>query len=446
MAQPQTIVSERSTRPAKTHRGAQGERLLAGMIAAANRDGYAGASVSRVVAHAGVSRPTFYECFADKDDCFLATHRDIAQHVLEQIRRAVEEAPPEQALQAAIRELIQRAETDPAQAQFLVNETMAGGPRALDERDRTITRMEQIIEKARAEVAPEVPTPDLPSRAVIGGVCWLLSPHLRRGKHDLTELTDELIGWIEGYELPAGEHRWRTLEPGPPPSPSPYVSELALKAPPPIPSGRSRLSSEEVFRNQRERILYATADAAARNGYTATTITDITTTASVDRRVFYAHFADKQQAFLAVHELGFQQTMAVGAGAFFSAGEWPERIWQGVLAVSQFHATLPTIAHIGFVESHAVGATAIGRIDDNRQAFTIFLQEGNQHTTQPQSRTAMEAITAAIFEIGYQQCRHGRARQLPRLAYHATYLALAPFLGGGAANEYLDGKLREGRT
>ncbi len=442
MATAKANVGDINTRPPTGRKATQRERLLAGMLAAANRDGYARANVSAVIAHAGVSRPTFYDYFADKDDCFLAVHRDISGRLLEQIRDAVAQAPPEQATQAAIRRLIQRAEAEPAEAQFLANEAMAGGPRALDERDRTISEIERTIEQARAAIPPTAPAPDLPTRALIGGTHWLLSPRLRRGAHDYTAFADELIGWIESYNRPAGEHRWRTLQPGPAPQPSPHISELPMQAPPPLLARRSRLPAAEIARNQRERILYATAQVATQKGYTATTIVDIATVARVDKRAFYTHFRDKQQAFLAAHELGFQQTMAIAAGAFFSTDTWPERIWRGIDAANQLTATHPAIARIGYVESHAIGAPAIQRIEDTRQAFTIFLQEGNQHT-QPQTHTVMEAIAAAIFEIGYQQSRRGRADQLPCLVYHATYLALAPFLGPDAAGEFIDGKLRE---
>src|ERR1700679_1120423 len=56
----------------KARKGTQRERLLDGMLLAAVRRGYAGANVAQVIAQAGVSRPTFYEYFADRDDCFLA--------------------------------------------------------------------------------------------------------------------------------------------------------------------------------------------------------------------------------------------------------------------------------------------------------------------------------------------------------------------------------------
>ncbi|HYM44919.1 MAG TPA: TetR/AcrR family transcriptional regulator, partial [Solirubrobacteraceae bacterium] len=363
----------------------QRERLLAGMLAAANRDGYAGANVSQVIAHAGVSRPTFYEYFTDKDDCFLAVHREISGRLLEQIRHAVAEAPPEQAPQAAIRRLVQRAEAQPAEVRFLTNDALAGGPRALDERDHTIGQIEKIIERARAKTPPQTRSPDLPTLALIGAGYQLLAQRLRRGEQDFTRLGEELTGWLETYDRPFGEHRWRTLEPGPSPPSSPYVSELPAEPPPPIPSGRTRLSSGEVAQNQRWRILFAAAAVATQKGYTAATIADITAAARVDRRVFYAHFRDKQQAFLAVHELAFQQLMAISASAFFSTDRWPERVWRGIHAASQFIATHP-IAYVAYVESHAVGAPAVQRVEDSNAAFTIFLQEGNQHTAEPQTR------------------------------------------------------------
>ena len=96
----------------------QRERLIAGMIAAAHRHGYAGANVAHVIAEAGVSRPTFYEYFADKDDCFLAAHRELSRLLIWEIRRAVDAVEPERAVQAAIHVLIRLCEEYPDRADF----------------------------------------------------------------------------------------------------------------------------------------------------------------------------------------------------------------------------------------------------------------------------------------------------------------------------------------
>ena len=421
----------------------QRERLIAGMIAAAHRYGYAQANVAHVIGHAGVSRPTFYEYFEDKDDCFLATHRELSRLLVQEIRRAVAAEPPERAVQAAIHALIRLSEEYPDRAGFLTNEAMAGGWRGLDERDLLIEQITEIVEEALARAPEHVLTPDLPIEVVFGAGRWLLAPILRRGERDLTALEQDMVDWVESYQVPRSEHRWHTLEPGVQLPPSPFEAQLSLRPPPAIPPGRSTLSRGEISRNQRERIVYATAQEAVAKGYNRTTVADITATAGVDRRVFYKHFADKQQAFLAVHELCVQQLMAVTASAFFGSDSWPERSWEAMRACTQFQAHHSIVAHVALVESHAVGASAIQRIDDSRTTFTLFFQEGNQYTTRPASQAAMEAILAAIFEVFYHQARRGRSDQMSRLTCHGVYIMLAPFLGPAAANEFLDAKLGE---
>jgi AcrR family transcriptional regulator len=429
--------------PSRTDRKrTQRERLIAGMIAAAARHGYTGATVSHVIAHAGVSRPTFYEYFADKDECFLAAHRELSLLLIEEVRHAVAQAAPEQAVYAAIRAFIRLSEEFPDRACFLTNETMAAGWHGLDYHDRLIEDMARVVEQAAAQASADVPLPDLPVQLAFGAGRWLLAPPLRRGERDLKGLGDELIRWIESYETPRSEHRWSTLEPGPELAPTPHVAQISLIPPPAIPPGRSRLSNGEIARNQRERILYATAEVAASKGYTVTTIADIVAAAAVDRRVFYRHFQDKQQAFLAVHEFCVQQLMAVTAGAFFSVSDWPERAWEAMRAATQFQATHSVIAHIALVESHAVGPSAIQRIDDIRTAFTIFFQEGNQHSDAPSSPMAMEAILAAIFEICYRRAREGKSELISRMACTGAYIMMAPFLGPVATNEFIEEKLR----
>ncbi len=412
------------------------------MLVAAVRKGYAGATVAQVIGHAGVSRPTFYEYFTDKDDCFLAVHREISAQLIERVQEAVRTEPPERAVQASVKAVILLADARPERARFLVNETMAGGPHALDQRDRLIERIERIIEQAHRQASPQSAIPDLPTRALLGGICVLLRPRMRRNEHDLAGLAEEITGWIDSYRRPLELHRWRTLDPGPALSPSKHISELALRPPPRLPRGRPSLSSAEIARNRRERILFATAEVAAEKGYTAVTIADITTRAGVDRRVFYSHFPDKQQAFLAVHELAFQQTMAVCASAFFSERTWPERIWAGLRAGTQFDASYPVLAHAGYVEAHAVGSPAIQHIEDSRTAFNIFVLEGCQNMENPPSRTVVDAISATIFEIGYNHARRRQIQQLPRVIPQAAYLVLTPFLGYAAANDFIDKQLR----
>ena len=104
------------------------------------------------------------------------------------------------------------------------------------------------------------------------------------------------------------------LKPLPPLVRSPYLPPTTLRAPPPLGPGRPRLSEEEVAENHRQRIMFATSQIVQERGYTAATISEITRLAGVDGRAFYRLFADKQEAFGSIHELGFQYLMAATAG------------------------------------------------------------------------------------------------------------------------------------
>ncbi len=431
----------------KERKETQRERLLGGMVAAANRDGYAGASVAAVVAQAGVSRPTFYEYFEDRDDCFLATINDVHERLLDDVRAAVAASPPWAALGAAISATLEFAAADPAGARFLMKEALAGGPQALDARDRGIAQTAKLIEGTLKRAPAPSATPDVPVAAVLGGIHRVLASRLRRGERALGALEQQLLDWVASYAQPAAELRWRKLTPASEPDRSPYLPPTALRAPPPLGPGRPRLSREETAENHRLRIMFATSQVVQEHGYTAATVGEIADVADVDTRVFYRHFADKQEAFSAIHELGFQYLLAASAGAFFAGKNWPERIWEAFRAATQSIEETPTFAHVGFVEAYAVGARGIQRVEDSHIAFTIFLQEGYRYQPDREAppRLAPEAIVTTIFEILYLQTRASAKPKAAALLPHLVHMCLVPFVGAVEANEFIDVQLADSR-
>ena len=68
---------------------------------------------------------------------------------------------------------------------------------------------------------------------------------------------------------------------------------------PGLPRGRSRLPLPAVRASQRERLLRSVIAAVSESGYLAVTVADIVRRARVSRAAFYAHFADKEDCFLA---------------------------------------------------------------------------------------------------------------------------------------------------
>ncbi len=419
----------------------QRERLLKGMVEAANRHGYAGANVSAVIGEARVSRPTFYDYFADRDDCFRASIEDVQQELLDAVEQALQGRPAREATAGALGALVAYAGAEPGRARFLMGESMTGGAGALDVRDHGIKLIAAAIEAAERGSAPEEPLPDLDARVMIGGAYRILATRLRRGEAAISKLTEGLLAWVAAYQRPGSLRRWQMLSPGPVPARSPHLPNVPIQRMPAVlPPGRPRRAEQEVTENHRLRILYAAARMAEQKGYTASTVADITKLARVDGRVFYRIFADKREAFTAAHELGFQQVMDVTAKAFFAAEGWPKRSWEAGRALTQLLQENPLVAHVGLVEAYALGSSAAQRVEDSHVAFMFFLQEGLVHTApaSPPSRVAMEAIISAIFEIVYLQARADGEPQIASMLGQITHLWLTPFLGIEQADAFID--------
>ncbi len=429
----------------RDRKSTQRERLLKAMIELAGRAGLAATTIARVIEQAGVSRPTFYDYFADRDACFIAALTSAQQQLLCDVRRAVARESPEHAVKATIAALIEFANSNPEMARVALSEALGGGTSALDARDRGIAEIAQIIEQAERQAPKSAAVPDLCASALIGGVYRMLATRLRRGEPSTSVLRDDLLRWVASYERPAAARSWHTLEPLALAAPSP--PDTALLAPPPLPPGRPRVASEEVLYAQRLRILLATAELAGEKGYAGTTIAEITKRAGVDGRPFYRQFANKREVFAAVHELFFQHLVALTATAFFTGESWPERIWKAIQTFTGVLESNPTLAYFEFVESHAAGPLAMQRFNDATAAFKIFLQEGfQQQHNSPPPPVALEAIVAMSFEIFYLQIRRHVDASLAGLTPHLARLSLVPFIGALETDALIERSLKDTGT
>jgi AcrR family transcriptional regulator len=408
------------------------------MIDVVARGSYTEANISLVIAHAGVSRPTFYDYFADKHDCFLAALAEIQEEMIERARQVLATEPPHHAAAATVMALVEFARSQPVRARFAMNEPLGAGRPALDARDRSLAELAQLVEETEKRAPSTARIPDLPTATLLGGVCRLLAQRLRRGEPDLSGVSQDLLSWVLRYARPTREQHWRTLQAERSIALQPQPGAVLL-APPRLGPGRPRLSSDEVLHSHRQRILLATAEVAGEKGFVATTVTDISRRAGVDGRTFYRLFRDKQEVFTTVHELSFQHLMAITASAFFTGENWPERIWKAVEAFARVLDGNPTLAYYEFVESHAGGQLGMQRFNDATTAFTIFLEEGFQQElrTPPPPRLALEAIVATSFEAIYSHIRADDAAPIAGLVPQLARLSLEPFVGADEVDELI---------
>ena len=177
-------------------------RLMNGMATAVVEKGYAATTIADIVRHAQVSKRTFYEHFADKQECFLASFTAASEFLLRLVHEATEsDAPWPARYPAAISAYLSALQSHPAMTRTLLLELPAAGPRAVALRRRQLQRFADLLCENSARAAREHPgmralTPEL-STAIVGGINELVLLAVEEGRAaqvtDLTETATEML-------------------------------------------------------------------------------------------------------------------------------------------------------------------------------------------------------------------------------------------------------------
>jgi AcrR family transcriptional regulator len=428
----------------------QRERLLAAMTHVASSEGYAEMSIADLTSRAGVSRQTFYEQFADKEDCFLAAYQQAARKVLGELQRAMASSEWWETPRAAVEAILAQIAQDPETTWLFFVEGLSGGPRIGPERQRVLQAFEELAESFLDDAPADGLTLDIPPRALLGAIriatirsiaSWQL--RINDGA-PLPQLGEDLVTWIRSYAVPACQARWSTgphaLLPAGSPQGSPMLATPLISRPEALPRGRHGLPRGVVERNRRERIIHATAETIQAKGYAAVTVGDIAVAAGIGKDVFYEHFSDKRHVFLAAQQHAAQETFNACARAYFGGRTWPERVYWGLRALTQIIAAEPALAHLRIVAPYAAGPEAIERTQQMTAMYGVFLEEGYGYRTEAKElpRLCSSAIVDAVFEIIRGEIAAGDARELPRHVPQLAYIAIAPFGGPQASGELIE--------
>src|SRR4051794_29869888 len=194
--------------PADLVSAVQRERLLAAMLRATAELGYREVSVQEVLDRAGVSRPTFYEHFENKEACFLAAFDTAATRLRERLETAADEGEGwRQRFRLSLEELLRFVAGDPDAAMSLIVDARAACPPALERRDELLDHFASCLDSmVRAEADPANAPTAIAAAGIIGGIEALLYARLNRGEaDDVQSLLPSLMYFAvlpyEGHEV-----------------------------------------------------------------------------------------------------------------------------------------------------------------------------------------------------------------------------------------------------
>ena len=157
--------------------------------------GYTRMSVEDIVRRAGVSRKTFYEQFANKDEAFLAAFDDGAKLLLASVRSAVDaEKTFAGRVIAGFGTFLAVLAASPAFAHLCIVEVLAAGPEAIERRTRVMAEFAAMIQENAALLPRARRVPALTADAIVGGIYEAIFRRIAAGEAArLPELLPDVV-------------------------------------------------------------------------------------------------------------------------------------------------------------------------------------------------------------------------------------------------------------
>jgi AcrR family transcriptional regulator len=177
----------------------QRARVLTALGEVVVERGAGGTTVAHIVARAGVSRRTFYELFADREDCFLAAFDQAVECASARVAPAF--AGPgrwRERVRAALVAGLAFLDEDPELGALCIVHALGAGPRALERRAVVVQALTDAVEEGGGEARKGRGAPErLVAEGVVGAVLAVLHTRLcEQTRAPLSGLAGPLMGMI----------------------------------------------------------------------------------------------------------------------------------------------------------------------------------------------------------------------------------------------------------
>jgi AcrR family transcriptional regulator len=167
--------------------------MLAAALAAVEEVGYGRMTVAQVISRAKVSRKTFYDVFADREDCFLAALEQAVTQAGRLVKGAYDgETVWRESVRAGLAELLVFFDEEPALARLCLVEALGAGPRVLERRAEVLEGLAKVVDRGRYATAAVREPPEVVAEGVVGAVFAVL--HTRALEQDEADRFSSLLG------------------------------------------------------------------------------------------------------------------------------------------------------------------------------------------------------------------------------------------------------------
>jgi AcrR family transcriptional regulator len=389
----------------------QRARLHGATIEAVAARGYPAITVSELAALAGVSRRTFYEHFADRETCFLASYDTIVSGAARRAKKSwSDDGGEEIGVGRAFATLTEEIASEPKAARLAMVEILAAGPAGLDRAERTRAVFERALAQSlgRGPGGPAL-DPDV-ARGVAGGLWLVARRRLLEGcPQELPGHAEELLRWARSCASPAAAEL---------PTGAPTVASIA---------GANARRGHDRHRL----ILRTAAELAAREGCARANTARIAHEAGVSESLLTERYGNGEECFLAALELLTAEALAAALRDAQGA-DWPTGVQRAIATLMRRVAHDGAFARIAFVEVSAAGPAGVERGEGLLRGLSDLLLRYAPSAQRP-TAVAAEAAVGAIWEMIRHHVAQRTTWRLPELAGRAAYMVLADAIGAEEA-------------
>lgn len=176
----------------------QRSRMLAAAVDAVEEVGYARMTVAQVIGRAKVSRKTFYDVFADREDCFLAAFEEAIAHGRGLVVEAYTQEPGwREGIRSGLARLLSLLDDEPAVAKVCVVEALGAGPKVLQHRAAALEEAAAAIDRGRSLASNATELPEVTAEGLVGAIFAVLHTRLlESGGEPLINLRGPLMSMI----------------------------------------------------------------------------------------------------------------------------------------------------------------------------------------------------------------------------------------------------------
>ena len=189
------------------------------------------------------------------------------------------------------------------------------------------------------------------------------------------------------------------------------------------PHGIPRAVVHEV---QRGRLLDATAEVIAEEGYPNTTVHKILKRAGISRRTFYEIFTDKEDCFLAAYQEATDHVFGLVQRACRPGGPPEARIENSLRALLEFVEREPKVARMSIVEVLAAGEKSRVRRAATMERLIDLAAGVLRERHGDEALLRARVLVGGVHEMVYDALSRGQSEGISDLAGEVMALHLAP--------------------